>query len=431
MSLANIPRQLNVMLYSLISIAALSIHTHSRGTRDNAAIKAMKDFAQGEYGIVAWMSRGNGTCIWACNLDGSNFHQVTNANGKVHMAPIISPDGKRLIYYERTSGGSYYSDHTGNMMLVDVAAVKGTGKKLASGVRTYFELRWARWIDNDRIGYIANNHDGYEVTVSSGKTRKLYKAPGGYGAVPNPSLTYAVVGKGNIFYKINNPGQNGTLSEKKAFDGCQGNLSADGKWGYRVGKLASGFHPVKKFKLSDFKDGTLLQGKDPAFAAPQNYLYFPQISFCQKFIAVGASRGKKFDEHDHEKADYDIFLVRIDPANLAPKGKAVKYSFASGCDSYPDVWAGKQATGIRLRQSSENVHSNFRISVINGNVFKNSSKGTKDSRAMIIDPLGRAYDPAQSTGSDAHLSMPVSMSGNGLYFLRSNKKVSRGICIVK
>jgi hypothetical protein len=333
---------------------------YSLGTRDAAAIKKMEEFAAGRKGIVVWNSRRNGGAvrIWACNLDGSNLRQVSpDENGYDHIAPLISPDGSKIIYCRITTrtntttwsdSKSFYADFVGDMVMVASDAVKGAGRKtlISDNCRSIFEWRFARWIDNDRIAHIGKDHNGHVYSLSSGQSEKKfnYTYSEGYGALPNPQLMHCIDGR-NRLCKINNPGSNGTLTELKDFDGCQGAMTRDGTAAYRT----QGDKPrhIKAMKISDNSEWSLV----PPSRLPsnQNYLYFPKLSYCQRFAAVGASDGG----HSHFTADYDIFVLPMDPVKLTPTGNAVKYSFASGTngkclDSWPDVWVSTESDPARI-----------------------------------------------------------------------------------
>jgi hypothetical protein len=304
------------------------------GTRDAAALSAMKAFAAGKSGVVVWQTRRDGPLrIYACDLDGSNLRQVSaEVSGYDQIAPMISPDGKWIVYYQTKtlSDSTYYNDHVGAMVLIKSSDTKGaTAKTLVAEVRTFFECRFARWIDNDTVAYVGKDHDGYTYSISQSKSTKVFDYPlAEFGAIPNKSLAHAIDGFNRVFQI-----SGGKASQKKDFDGCEGNMSADNKWAYRV-KGSS--HDFTRMNLSSWSEEAFFINHDSALPSSQSYIYFPQISPCQKYLALGASP----DQHDHFNSDYDIFIVPIDPVSFKKTGKAVKYSFSAKLDSYPDIWVG-------------------------------------------------------------------------------------------
>jgi len=307
------------------------------GTRDAAALNAMKTFAAGKTGVVVWQTRRTGPLrIFACNLDGSNLRQVSaSVSGYDQIAPMISPDGKWIIYYQTATltESTYYNDHVGAMVLIKSSDTKGaTAKTLVSETRTFFECRFARWIDNNTIAYVGKDHNGYTYSISQNKSTKIFDYPlATFGAIPNKALTYAIDG-GNRVFQLSA----GTAVQKNDFDGCEGNMSTDNKWAYRVKATV---HDFTRMKLGTWGEEVFFQNHDSALPSAQGYIYFPQISPCQKYLALGASP----DTHNHFTSDYDIFVVPVDPVTFKKTGSAVKYSFDAALDSYPDIWVGGPA----------------------------------------------------------------------------------------
>jgi Tol biopolymer transport system component len=57
--------------------------------------------------------------------------------------------------------------------------------------------------------------------------------------------------------------------------------------------------------------------------------YFPKLSDDGRFLVLGASRG----DHEHDSADYEIFLLRADRG----ADEAVRLTFHTGNDNWPDI----------------------------------------------------------------------------------------------
>jgi hypothetical protein len=329
-----------VIMCILLAVAPTA---RARGTRDAAALQAMEELAAGRPGVVCWQSRRTGPLrIFCCDLDGSNLRQVSpDVPSKDHIAPLISPDGSKVVYYETMllSDSNYYTDHTGDMLMVDADDTDGSSaRRLVTGVRTYFECRFIRFLDDDRIAYIGGDHHGYVYSISGDSSSKIFDYPyPEFGALPNRQLTFAIDGENRVF-SINNPGPNGTLTEEQDYDGCEGNMTHDGLYAYRVKGGWPG-HDFTRMRLGSWEEEIFFECPNPRLPADQFYQYFPQISSCQEFLALGASMDRT--EHAHWDSDYDIFVVPIDPVTYEETGDAVKYSFSDACDSYPDVWVGE------------------------------------------------------------------------------------------
>ncbi|HUU03768.1 MAG TPA: malectin domain-containing carbohydrate-binding protein [Myxococcota bacterium] len=335
-----------------VSLASFAGPSYGRGERDANALAAMASLANGQTGIVCWQSRRTGALrIFACDLDGAGLRQVSpDAPGKDHLAPLISPDGTRILYFQTNIpliGDNYYSDHVGDLMLVDADDTDGSSSRLlVSGVRTYFECRVARWLDDDRIAYIGSDHDGYVHSISQDSSSKLFDYPyDDFGAIPNRQLTFAIDGENRVF-TINNPGPSGTLTEEQDFDGCEGNMSADGLYAYRVKGGWPG-HDFTRMRLGSWEEEVFFECPSDSLPADQNYIYFPQLSLDLRFLSMGVSRDRS--EHDHWESDYDIFVVSIDSQTFLETGTPVKYTFSTALDSYPDIWVNHAVLELPIR----------------------------------------------------------------------------------
>jgi len=306
------------------------------GTRDAAALAAMKALAGSDSGLVVWHSRRTGPMrIFTCGLDGANLRQLTpDVTGKDHIAPMISPSGKKVIYYETATltESTYYDDHVGQMMIVDAQDTKGTtAKMLLSEVRTFFECRFARWIDDDTIAYIGKDHHGYTYSISKNTSTKLFDYPlADFGAIPNRQLTWAIDGNNRVF-ELNA----GTATQKQDFNGCEGNMSHDGLYAYRV---EGSSHDFTRMKLGSWTEDAFFANHSTALPSTQNYIYFPQISPDQHYLVFSASP----NQHNHFTSDYDIYVVPMDPVTFKNTASAVQFSFDGALDAYPDIWIAPQ-----------------------------------------------------------------------------------------
>ncbi|MBD3392823.1 MAG: hypothetical protein GF418_12020, partial [Chitinivibrionales bacterium] len=267
-----------------------------------------------------------------------------------HIAPLIRPDGTAILYLrtstfvntsQHSNPGSFYDDFTGDLVLVDADDTDGSSARaLLTDCRSIFEWRVAAWIDNDNFAYIGQDHDGYVYTISTQESRKIFNYPrDAYGALPNPQLSHCIDG-GNRLYRIDNPGPGGTCTQLHDYDGCQGSLSRDGTIAYRT----QGQKPrdLMAMPLDDIPSEWSMVPPE-RFPSSQNYLYYPRLSWSQQFAACGASDGS----HSHWDADYDIFVLPVDPTTKRPAGDAVKYCFGTtqsgvGLDSWPDVWVSTE-----------------------------------------------------------------------------------------
>jgi hypothetical protein len=63
---------------------------------------------------------------------------------------------------------------------------------------------------------------------------------------------------------------------------------------------------------------------------PFSHEYFPRMSRDGRYLVLGASTGG----HEHDLADYEIFLWRIG----TPAREAVRLTYHSGNDNWPDIY---------------------------------------------------------------------------------------------
>ncbi len=94
--------------------------------------------------------------------------------------------------------------------------------------------------------------------------------------------------------------------------------------------MAGAGGPLRAFDLATRTQKTLFEKNDPRLGK-QAYMYFPMLSNGSALLAFGASP----NEHDHEKGNYDIFVVEVDPSTLDVLGQPLKYTSAPTPDRYP------------------------------------------------------------------------------------------------
>lgn len=108
-------------------------------------------------------------------------------------------------------------------------------------------------------------------------------------------------------------------------DGCELTWSIDGSWLYYVDHDWKQNNIFYRIDLKT-KQSILL------FDSPTEYSheYFPKLDNTQKFIVFGASTGG----HEHDQADYEIFLWRIG----SPSDAAVRLTVDPANDCWPDMY---------------------------------------------------------------------------------------------
>jgi hypothetical protein len=327
---------------SILALICAGLTGSAQEKLSEAARKlAWQTLAERGDGFVIWESNRTGNWrLWRRNLDGSGLRQLSpNEKGRDHFCPHISPDGENVVYLSYPQGShTYQAIPKGKTCPLRLITTDGTGDRvLADSARGYFEDRGAVWLDNEELIYIDGSGVTRQLNVASGKTTRLTKqGHKEYGFLLNRTKSHGVQGT-PAFSVYDRKTQ--SILPRKGHGGCQPYFSHDGVWGFWTG---GGGGPLKRIHLATGKTGNIIEKHDRRMPRGRAYLYFPMLSRCGRLFAFAASP----DQHDHFKADYDIFIAASDPKTLELVGKPVRYSFDRGCDRFPDVYL----TGLALRR---------------------------------------------------------------------------------
>jgi hypothetical protein len=283
-------------------------------------------------GFVVWESyRGDRWRIWYRDLDGSGLRRLTpDEEDRDHFAPHLSPDGRYLAYLSQESGTNAYRQTADADPVLRLHRMEdGRDTVLVEGARSYYEDRVAVWLDSRSLLYIAADGTTRRIDIETRKQKVVQrKEQREYGYLIDPTLRHATMGRPS-FALYNEKARR--VLPAKVRSGCQPYFSRDGRFGFWVAREGG---PICRVDLRTSETADIIQRDDPSLPAPFSYVYFPMISAGQQLLAFGGSRG----EHDHFRADYEIFVVPIDPEILMPIGPPVRYSFHPATDRFPDVF---------------------------------------------------------------------------------------------
>ena len=178
-----------------------------------------------------------------------------------------------------------------------------TGSLVAGGAH-YGEHRAAIWWGEDELVYI----DGTGDTRSFGC--RPARAPGSRSAGATARAGSLGARRPTARPATHRPSPTGASSDgvirRPSLGGCQPAFSNDGRFGVWA---AGAGGPIDAIELATRRTLTLLAKNDPRLPADRGYLYFPMLSHDGSLLAVAASDG----EHDHFRADYDVFAIEVDP----------------------------------------------------------------------------------------------------------------------
>lgn len=284
-------------------------------------------------GFVVWESNRSGEYrIWRQDLAGGKPYVLSaDEPGRDHCCATLSPNGSRLVYLSLPGGARRYGTEAGTLHLVDAGG--GRDRVLVPSARHYGEHRAAVWWGEDELVYIDGANATQRRRLSTGENSALVAAasgsegwlvaPGGGFATGNtPTFSDVVAGKGVV--------------ARPSLGGCQPQFSHDGR--FAVWSAGAG-GPIDAIELATRRSWTILEKGDPHLPAGRGYLYFPALSNDASLLAVGASTG----EHDHFRADYDIFVLELDPEGLTPQGKATPVAPHPAVDRFPDLYRPARA----------------------------------------------------------------------------------------
>lgn len=288
--------------------------------------QALAALLQGRRGFLVWSSnRGGNHDIWIRTLPGGEPRQLTT-HPHTEYYPRISPDGSRILFARSREEWTSQRDLVNwQVILLDlesgrerVLTTNGNAATWsADGRKVYFQRDGRQVVELD----LASGKE--QVLLESGKNIKLPVDT--WLGLPNVSpdgdkvavtlsgalRTTAVISRGG--------------SVRFAGNGCQPAWAPDGSYLFKVdhgGKQQNAFYRLDP--------ETLTAEKWLDIPGDFSHEYFPRTDNSGDFLVYGASSG----DHEHDKADYEIFLWRIGQ----PVESVVRLTFHSGNDNWPDVF---------------------------------------------------------------------------------------------
>jgi hypothetical protein len=279
---------------------------------------------------VVWESNRSGTWrLWRSDLEGHGVVQLTaDERGRRHCCPHISPDGRRIAYLSLPEGRQRYLDTSGVGQLRLLSMDGSSTHAVAEGARTYFEHRAAVWVDDTTLHYIAVDGAVRRLDVESGAEAVVLDSTGDLSRrwIVDATGQWAASGRA-VLARIAEK----NLGEEIVLPGCQPYFTRDGS---RAFWTAGAGGPIDHFDLATGEAAMILGKNDPRLPAGRGYLYFPMLSSDGTLLAFAASDG----EHDHFRADYDLFLAEVDPSTSQILGRPWPVAPHPAVDRFPDLW---------------------------------------------------------------------------------------------
>ncbi len=295
------------------------------------AVETAPKVALGD-GFAVWESIRTGDWrIWRRRLDGSELAQLTpGEGGRQHCCPHISPDGRWVAYLSRDVPRDLRAreEVPGELRLIEVAT--GKQRTLASRAKTYGRgHRAVVWRGAGELIYVAEDGRTLLLELAGGTSRPLLPEPRPrLGWLVDATLRYATNGFPTFSAY---DAKRRRVEERRTFGGCEPYFSHDGRWGFWIPSPGG---PIDRIDLASREVSTLVRKSDPRMPGDQGYIYFPMLSRDGRLLAFGASD----DEHDHSRANYDIYVAPTDPRTLDLLTGPVRLTSDPASDRYPDVF---------------------------------------------------------------------------------------------
>jgi Tol biopolymer transport system component len=298
--------------------------------------KAMSALKVKINGKIIWSSSRIGNHkIFMMNCDGSDTKAITKGN-KTDWFSRFSPDGKQIIFCR--SKMDWTSEmNANNAELWDTWIIDSIG---ADERLLIPNSTWATWHNDGKTIFFSRGIKVFSYDFRSGEEKCICNSETDIGDAAilqtphvSPDGKYiAMTLRGKMretgIYNLERK------SWEKVNDGCQINWFPAGDKVYLVHPTGNGgsqvlAQTIKNGKLVDPQalfDSTIFMD----LPGRRSHEYFPQVSSDGKWLVWAATqRG-----HDHDIADYEIYLWKIG----SPKEDAVRLTFHSGNDRWPDIY---------------------------------------------------------------------------------------------
>jgi hypothetical protein len=308
----------------------------------DADLAAMKAVGGKAGGLIVWSSSRNGNHdLFTMKTDGSDVKAITSGD-TVDWFPRFSPDGSRILFCRSKKG--WVSEKDANISAKwDLWTVKPEG---GEATKVLDDATWGTWIGADEVIFV---RDGkiLRTKLGSGKEDLLLDG-NAEKQLDGAELQQPELSPDGRFVAITLRGsrrETGIWSlEKKTWTktglGCQINWTPDGKDIYWMNPTGNGGSEVYKMAITDGKPPATTPSDESLrfmdMPGRRSHEYFPQFSRDGKWLVWGITqRG-----HDHDIADYEIYLWEV---GTAPDSGAARLTFHSGNDRWPDIYIASAA----------------------------------------------------------------------------------------
>jgi hypothetical protein len=310
----------------------------SPGKPEPEETAALQALTKGLKGRIIWStSRDGNHDIYIANVDGSDAKPLTKGP-KTDWYPRFSPDGKKVLFTRSKLDWTIETDDFAERWDTWIINSDGTGERLLIPKSTF-----AVWTRDGKSIIYSRDKDVFKCQPDgSGETRLIEgekELKGGLAQHPSLSddgkfMAVTLRGKQRETGIFN-------MATRKWFTsgvGCELSFFPGMHRLVRVNETGIGGTQIFAFDVDENGmhnkiDGGKIDGKSILLMdmpGRRSHEYFPRISPDGKYMIWGITqRG-----HDHDLADYEIYLWKIGDA---PE-KAARLTYHSGNDRWPDIY---------------------------------------------------------------------------------------------
>jgi Tol biopolymer transport system component len=279
------------------------------------------------HGFIVWSSNRFGNHeLLKMTLPDKQIVRLTT-NPLADTFPRISPDGKRLVFTRAQKLNVSQRDYLlWDVYLLDL--LTGEEKLLA---KNGYQPSWSE--KGDAVYFQYNGFTVGKYELATGHVSVVFESGKSVKVPQDTSLgqpSWSDMNKAMAVTFRDGMRATGIIQAngdvvRLGGDSCELAWSLDGSWLYYVDHDWKRNNVFYRIDLQT-KQGVLL------FDSPTEYSheYFPKLDNTGKYLVFGASTGG----HEHDQADYEIFLWRIG----SPPDAAVRLTFDPANDCWPDMY---------------------------------------------------------------------------------------------
>jgi Tol biopolymer transport system component len=302
------------------------------GTREAPGAGAVISMGRGELEALdnVWTDQ-SGFIVWSSTMHGQHdlvrfdwpSGRLTRLTTDPHVDrfPKISPEGKRVVFVRsRQEWVSFRNNVEWDVWVLALAS--GKERRIAEfGTDPGWTADGQSIVFNRTgVGVVqANVKTGEETVLLASRERERFETPSLHPAGNRLAATLRGKRRGTVLVDLPSG------RETPVAGGCQLAYAPGGEW---LVLVEDGGRMKNRICRTDREGRNLETLMDMPGA--WSHEYFPRVSNDGTLLVFGASR----EGHEHDTADYEIFLWRIGD----PWDQAARVSFHTGNDQWPDIW---------------------------------------------------------------------------------------------